>query len=291
MAEHSGIHSRLPGGAGRDRLATFLLGAAALAVVGLLLAILSDLVLRGAGEISWPFLIEAPSDFGRAGGVGPILVSTVLILGVCLAVALPVGLGSALFLSELTAGRGRMGRLIRRSLDATAAVPSIVFGLFGNALFCRALGLGYSILAGGLTLACMILPFLIRTAEIGLRSVPAERRLSAAGLALSRATTLRAIILPAAAPAIVAGVVLGLGRALAETAALIFTSGYVARWPGSLLDSGRSLSIHIYDLALNVPGAENAYTSALVLILAIAIINQVAWSLTPRLLGAGVSRP
>ena len=158
-----------------------------------------------------------------------------------------------------------------------AGVPSIVFGLFGNAFFAKTLGLGFSILSGGLTLACMVLPILIRSAEAGLSAVPLEYRLSSASLGISRTSTLWNLLLLAATPGLLVGLVLGIGRAIAETAALIFTSGYVDRMPTSLLDSGRSLSIHIFDLSMNVTGGnKNAYASALVLILILLIINAIA---------------
>ena len=145
-------------------------------------------------------------------------------------------------------------------------MPSIVFGLFGNAFFCVALGLGFSILSGGLTLACMILPLMIRATEEGLRAVPQELRLGAAALGLGPAAVFWRLLLPVALPGLAVGLVLGMGRALAETAALLFTSGYVDRMPTSLLDSGRALSIHVYDLAMNVAGGEpRAYATALIL--------------------------
>jgi phosphate transport system permease protein len=163
---------------------------------------------------------------------------------------------------------------VRRSLDVLAGVPSIVFGLFGNAFFAITLGFGYSILSGGLTLACMVLPILIRTSEQAIRAVPAEYRYAAAALGMKRATILFRVVLPVATPALAAGVVLSIGRALAETAALIFTSGYVARSPESLFDSGRSLSVHIYDLAMNVPGGgSRAYATACVLVSLLLMIN------------------
>jgi phosphate transport system permease protein len=191
-----------------------------------------------------------------------------------LAAALPLGLATAIWLSESTLQRPRLQRAVRLSLDMLAGVPSIVFGLFGNAVFAVALGMGLSILSGGLTLACMALPIIIRTAEEGLRALPAELRLQAAALGLRRSRIVLGLLLPAALPALLAGTLLGIGRALAETAALIFTSGYVDRAPQSWLDSGRALSVHIYDLSMNVPGGErNAYTSALVLMALILGIN------------------
>ena len=236
-----------------------------------------DLLRHGLGQVTWSFLTEAPRDAGRAGGIGPVLVSTLWILGVCLGVVLPVGVGCAAWLSEFVPTDQALGRWVRRSLDLLAAVPSIVFGLFGAIFFCQSLGLGFSILSGGLTLSCMVLPILIRATEAGFRSAPDELRLGAAALGMTRTATIRHLLLPAALPGIVVGLVLGIGRALAETAALIFTSGYVARMPSSWLDSGRSLSVHIYDLAMNVPGGEEkAYATALVLIVLLVGINVTA---------------
>jgi len=261
----------------RDAVAHLLLWGAALAVAGLFLWIVGDVVARGAGHVSPTLLTAAPADAGRAGGIAPILVSTALLVGICMAVSLPLGLGSAVLLAEFSRRGTGYGRAVRRSLDVLAGMPSIVFGLFGYAFFCRTLGLGFSLLAGGLTLACMVLPFLIRSVEAGLRGVPDEIRAGAAALGLSRATTVRSLLLPAAAPGVAVGVILGIGRALAETAALIFTSGYVDRMPGSLLDSGRALSVHIFDLTMNVPGGDGmAYTSALVLLALLLGINAAA---------------
>jgi phosphate transport system permease protein len=261
----------------REWLPTLIVWGAAALVTAVFLWLLSDIVRHGLDRISWEFLTTAPRSAGRAGGIGPILVSTVLILAVCMAVSLPLGVGTAVLLAEFTSGESGFGRVVRRSLDVLAGVPSIVFGLFGNIFFCQVLGLGFSILAGGLTLACMVLPILIRSTEEGFRSVPSDYRLSAAALGLSRTTTLTHLLLPAAMPGLLVGLVLGVGRALAETAALIFTSGYVDRMPESLFDSGRALSIHIFDLSMNVAGGDkSAYGSALLLVTLLLIINGVA---------------
>jgi phosphate transport system permease protein len=277
--------------------------AAPVLVAAPFLWLLGDVAVRGAAAL-WPgeagsiasalaelpgemvrFLTAEPEHAGRGGGIGPILVSTALILAVCMAAALPFGLGTSMLLSEFVSERGRFGNLVRRSLDVLAGVPSIVFGLFGNALFCRLLGMRFSILAGGLTLACMVLPLLIRAAEEGFRSVPASQRQAAAALGFSRWATVFRVVLPQAAPGIVAGLILGVGRALAETAALIFTSGSVDRMPRSLADSGRSLSVHIYYLAMNVTGGNpNAYASALVLVALLVVINAATGWFTLRLL-------
>jgi phosphate transport system permease protein len=258
-------------------VATAALWGAAGCVVAVFVWLVAEVLRHGLSRLSLEFLTAAPEDAGRAGGIAPIIVSTLLILAVCMAVVLPLGLGTATLLAEFSPATQRSGRFVRQSLDMLAGVPSVVFGLFGNALFCQALGLGFSILSGGLTLACMVLPFFIRLAEQGLRAVPDEYRLAAAALGLSRTGTLVHILLPAAAPGILVGFLLSISRALAETAALLFTSGYVDRMPGSLFESGRTLSVHIFDLSMNVSGGDGgAYASALVLMVLLLIINKAA---------------
>jgi len=258
----------------QDLCAKMIIWSLAFFMIGTFFWLLGDIFIQGISGVSWEFLTSEPRHAGKEGGIAPILVSTMFILIVCMAVALPIGLGTAIALTELANHVEWAGTMIRRSLDVLAGVPSIVFGLFGNAFFCVVLGLGFSILSGGLTLACMVLPILIRSIEEGFRALPLDYRLSAAALGFSQTSILWSLLIPAAMPALVAGFILGLGRAIAETAALIFTSGYVDRMPESLWDSGRALSIHIYDLSMNVPGGDaNAYASAFVLIALLLVIN------------------
>lgn len=264
-------------GSSGERLATAAVWSSALLVVGVSVWMLGGLFWQGAGRINWAFLTTEPANAGRSGGIAPMLASTVLVLGVALAVSVPLGLGAAVLLAEFTDSGSVFGRLVRRSLDVLAGVPSVVFALFGNALFCQYLGLGYSILAGGLTLACMVLPVLIRATEEGFRAVPEDYRRAAAALGMSRTGTLWHVLLPAAAPGLAVGLVLGIGRVLGETAALLFTSGYVDRMPESLLDSGRTLSVHIYDLSMNVTGGDaNACATAVVLVVLLLVVNAAA---------------
>lgn len=264
-------------------------GAAAL-ILGAMLWMLGDVLWHGVSRLSPSFLLAAPGDAGRAGGIGPILVSTLLILAVAIAAALPVGVGAAVWLSEYARRGSRLAVTLRTSFDVLAGVPAIVFGLFGHAFFSLFLGLGFSILSGGLTLACMILPILVSTSEAGLSAVNEDWRRGAAVLGMTRTGAVFHVLLPAAAPAISAGLLLGIGRATAETAALIFTSGYVDRMPGSLLDSGRALAVHIYDLSMNVTGGDaSAYASAVVLIVLILAVNALALWFGDRWLSRKIS--
>jgi len=261
----------------REWFSSCIVWLAALLISGIFFWLISGILWHGTGRITLQFLTSSTLNAGRSGGIAPIIVSTGLILLVCMSVAIPIGLGTAILLSEFTSNDNIPGKIIRRSLDVLAGIPSIVFGLFGNVFFCKMLGLGFSILSGGLTLACMVLPIFIRSVEEGLRSISIEYRLGAGALGLTKTATLFRVLLPLAVPAIVAGLTLGIGRALAETAALIFTSGYVDRYPESLFDSGRSLSIHIYDLSMNVAGGDkNAYSSALVLLVMVLVINELS---------------
>lgn len=281
MADEAGMHFHAARGARTadwpDRALAALVWSAAAGVTAVFLWLLGDIVVQGLDGISWAFLTEPVADAGRGGGIAPVIVSSLLILAVCLAAAVPLGVATAVWLAELTRRADRLSAVVRRSLDVLAGVPSIVFGLFGNAFFCVYLGMGYSIAAGGLTLACMVLPLFIRAAEEGFRAVPDSYRAAAAATGVSRLGLLRHVLLPAAAPGLIVGLVLSVGRALAETAALLFTSGYVTRMPDSLADSGRALPIHIYDLSMHVAGGTaNAYSSALVLIVLLLTINGLA---------------
>lgn len=261
-----------------ERFMMGVLGACCFLVICLFFAgLLGSMLWQGFGVLSLDYFTAEPTSSGRGGGIGPILQSTFLIMGVCLAATLPLGIGTAAFLFEASGKYLKLSRWVRLSLEMLAGVPSIVFGLFGNYFFCKVLGMGFSILSGGLTLACMALPIFIRTVEEGFRLVPVDYRKAAMALGFSQPRTFLSVILPISAPALVVGVVLGVGRALAETAALIFTSGYVDRFPESLLDSGRALSVHIFDLSMNVSGGDKmAYASSLVLVGILILINSLA---------------
>ena len=242
---------------------------AALAVL-----ILAFVLGRGLGDINWTFLSAAPIDSGRSGGVMPIIAGTLEVTLLGVATATPLGVGTAIYLCEYTR-EGRLTRIIRFGAECLAGVPSIIFGLFGFVLFVLTLGFGWSILAGGLTLAFMTLPTVIRTSEEALRAVPAGYREVSLSLGASQWQTIRKVVLPAALPGILTGLILGLGRAIGETAAVIFTAGssLPREIPTSLLEGTRTLSVHFYQLAREGISAENAYATAAVLVLAISFIN------------------
>lgn len=257
------------------------LWAVALSVIGAFTWILGDLLYHGGPALSLDFVLQPPLQAGRAGGISTVLVGTLLIVGVAIGSAVPVSIGTAILLADVSNAESSFGRLVRRSLDVLAGIPSIVFGLFGLAFFGQLFG--WSILSGGLTLACMILPVLIRSTEESVRAVPSSLRHGAAALGLSKRAVLWHLTLPAAAPGITAGLVLSVGRALAETAALLFTAGAAIRMPTSLFDSARSLSYHIYLLAIEVPGGQDrAYASAVVLVGVLLLLNGVTVMLARR---------
>ena len=283
-------HGHLPKSqSASETIAAIFFWAIALVVSGMFAWLVGDVIVNGIGGVTYEFLTSSPERFGTEGGIFPMICSTVLVLLVAIVVAVPLSIATALYLSEFSRG-SILGAFVERSLIVLASVPSIVFGLFGFALFCDLLGFGYSIISGGLTLACMILPIMIRALQAGLESVPNDFRRTAAALGMSKTTTVWSILLPSAAPGLIVGLVLGIGRVLAETAALLFTSGLVDRTPNSLLASGRTLSIHIYELSMNVAGGEpNAYATAVVLLILLLIINFFAINIADRLLKRRVS--
>ena len=261
----------------RDTLVVGAAYAACALLVAALAAIVGDLVARGASTLSWSVLVDAPQRAGVAGGVGPVIVSTLLVVAVAIAAAVPVGVAAAVALVEATLARPRAARVARTSLDVLAGVPSIVLGLFGMKLFCEHLRMGWSIAAGGLTLAWMILPMIVRATEEGLRAVPTRQRDACRALGASRMGALLHVELPAAAPLIGAGLVLGVGRALAESATVLFTAGASLRMPTSLLDPGRTLAVHVYTLSIEVPGgARAAAATAVVLVVLITAATLAA---------------
>lgn len=251
--------------------------------VAILASILLFVLGRGLPHVSLAFLTTAPVDGGRAGGVMPILAGTLEVTALGLLTATPLGVGTAVYLAEYTR-EGRLTRVIRFGAECLAGVPSIIFGLFGFVLFVLTLGFGWSLLAGGLTLAFMMLPTIIRTSEEALRAVPAVFRDVALSVGASKWQAIRKVVLPAALPGIVTGLVLSLGRAIGETAAVIFTAGssLPRQVPRSVFEGTRTLSVHFYQLAREGLSADNAYATAAVLVLSISLVNMTAYAAMNR---------
>ena len=213
----------------------------------------------------------------------PAIVSTVYITILSLAMAVPAGVFSAIYLVEYAKRGSKLVKVMRTTTETLQGIPSIVFELFGYILFVITLGWSYSLLAGAVTLAIMILPLIIRTTEEALISVPDTYREGSFGLGAGKLRTVFRIILPCAVPGILAGVILAIGRIVGESAALIFTAGTVAQVPGSLFDSARTLSVHMYALLSEGLYTDEAYATAVVLLLLVIIINAVSGFIAKKL--------
>jgi len=206
----------------------------------------------------------------------PALLTTVMTVALSLFIAVPFGVFSAIYLVEYARRGNRFVKLVRMMAETLSGIPSIVYGLFGSLFFVFWLGWGLSLLAGSFTLAIMILPLVMRTTEEALKSVPDSYREGAFGLGAGRLRTVFKIILPAAAPGILAGVILAIGRIVGETAALIYTAGTVAQIPQNPMASGRTLAIHMYALSSEGLYTGQAYATAVVLLVVVIGINALS---------------
>lgn len=203
----------------------------------------------------------------------PAIINTVLMVILVLIFAVPVGVGAAIYLVEYAKKGNKLVKIVRVTTETLQGIPSIVYGLFGYLFFAVFFGWGYTFLGGALTLAIMILPLIMRTTEEALLSVPDPFREGSFGLGAGKLRTIFRIILPSAIPGIVAGVILGIGRVVGETAALMFTAGTIAKVPGSLMDSGRTLAVHMYALLSEGLYMDQAYAAAVVLMVLVLLIN------------------
>lgn len=213
----------------------------------------------------------------------PALINTITITLLSLLIAVPLGIFSALYLVEYAKRGNKIVGVVRITAETLAGIPSIVYGLFGYLLFVNTLGFGYSLLAGALTLAIMILPVIMRTTEEALISVPDSYREGSFGLGAGKLRTIFKIVLPSAMPGILAGIVLSVGRIVGETAALIYTAGSVAQIPDNLMGSGRTLSIHLYALWTEGLNTEQSYATAVVLLFIVIGLNALSAFVAKRL--------
>ncbi len=236
---------------------------------------------KGLIYVTPDFLFSNPQDMGKAGGIFPTLLGTVILPLLAILIATPLGVGTAIYLTEYTR-ENRVTRIIRFGADCLAGIPSIIFGLFGFIFFVTTLQMGWSILSGSLTLAFMILPTIIRTSEEAIKSVPYSYREVSFSLGATLWQTVRKVVLPNALPGIITGIMLSIGRSIGETAAVIFTAGSSLRIPSSLFDSIRTMSVHFYILAREGISSQNAYGTAAVLIISILLINLTSYWLMNR---------
>lgn len=262
-----------------EAVAKLVLGSMAAIVVGIALFVVGYIAYRGAGALDWQFLTDIPSNRGREGGIFPIIVGTFLVVTATAAIALPVGVLAGVYLSEY-APKGLATRTIRLAITNMAGVPSIVYGLFGLAAFVLLAGIGRSIIAAALTLACMTLPVVITATEEALRQIPQDLRQASLALGATKFRMIRTVVLPAAAPGIITGSILGLARAAGETAPILFTGAVfqMRRVPDSPLSQFMALPYHIFAQVTSVPNwnPELVWGTALVLVGGVSAVSVAA---------------
>ena len=251
-----------------------LVTAAALVTLGCFVGVVGYTVFRGvpymnADMFRWKYTSDNMS-------VLPSLISTVLITLVGLLVSAPIGIFGAVYLVEYAPRGSRLASFFRLTTETLSGIPSIVYGLFGMLFFVFALGWDYSILSGSFTVAIMVLPTIIRTTEEALKAVPDSYREASFGLGAGKVRTIFRIVLPAAIPGILSGIILSIGRIVGETAALKYTAGTVASMPGSLMDSGSTLAVLFHKLSGEGLHMENAYATAVILLLTVLAINALS---------------
>jgi phosphate transport system permease protein len=252
-----------------------------LMVVAVLFIILGFIVVRGASAISWKFLTSMPTDGMTGGGILPAIVGTLCLIAGSMLFAFPIGVMSGIYINEYLKD-SKFKRIVRSMTDNLAGVPSIVFGLFGMALFVNTLKFGDSIIAGSLTLGLMALPVIIRTTEEALKSVDDSLRIGSYALGASKLQTIRNVVLPIAFPNILTGLILSISRVSGETAPILFTVAayFLPKLPHSIFDQVMALPYHLYVLTTSGTDMEAArpmaYGTALVLIMIVLIVNLLA---------------
>jgi len=263
------------------RFQNTLVKVAAVLSAGILLFIVGYILFMGIPHIT-PDLFELKYN-SLNHSLMPALINTLLMIVLSLAIAFPLGLGSAIYLVEYTKHNNRFVKMIRLTAETLTGIPSIVYGLFGLLFFVTVLGWRMSLLAGSLTIAIMVLPVILRTSEEALKAVPDTYREGSFSLGAGRLRTVFRVLLPAAMPGIMAGIILSIGRIFGESAALIYTAGTVAAIPSSVFDSTRTLSVHMYVLASEGLYIDKAYATAVVLLVIVVIINLISARVAKRI--------
>ncbi len=261
---------------GKEKIITVLFWFSALIIIAILVGIIGYIVVKGISAISWDFITQPPSRAGKEGGISTTIIGTIYLTLVAMILAVPFGVGAALYLEEYGRKNTRFGYALKLTAETLAGIPSIVYGLFGFVFFVIFLNMGWSILSGGLTLAIMILPTITRTAQEAVIAVPQEYRSNSFALGATKWYTIKRLILPAAAPGIVTGIILSIGRAVGESAAVILTAGSSLGMPLNITDPARTMAVHLYILAMEGISMERAFGTALLIIVLIVIINYLA---------------
>ena len=247
---------------------------AALLTMAVLLFLVGFIVVKGVSHLT-PELFSFTYNSDNV-SLMPALVNTLVITAVALLIAVPLGIFSAIYLVEYAKKGSRLVKLIRITAETLQGIPSIIYGLFGLLFFSTALKWGYSLLSGAMTLVIMILPLIIRTTEEALISVPDSYREASFGVGAGKLRTIFKVVLPTAIPGILSGVVLATGRIVGETAALLYTAGSVAKIPSSLFGSGRTLAVHMYVLSSEGLYMDQAYATAVVLLVFVLVLNSIS---------------
>jgi len=252
-----------------DNILYIVMAAAMAFVIIALLFIIVYIFRSQAGYLNFSFI------FGVEKGILPMIVTTLYVVLVSIAIALPVGLATAIFLNEYSSNSGFI-RILRLAIETLAGIPSIIYGLFGLLVFCLMMDLGQSIIAGAFTLSIMILPVIIRTTEESLKSIPDSFREGSLALGATKLQTIFFVVLPSALPGIVTSVILAIGRVIGESAPVLLTVGLSRNMPRGIFESGRTLTIHLYELtkeAINPEDFAVAFATASVLVILVVIIN------------------
>ncbi len=265
----------------RQQIAFFVLRLLSYSIVAILLIILSFIVYKGASSLSWDFITKMPEDGMTKGGIFPAIIGTLCLVAGSMTFAFPIGVLAAIYMHEYVKD-GIIKRIIKQMTNNLAGVPSIVFGLFGMALFVNKLGFGDSLLAGSLTLGLLALPVVIRTTEEALKAVDNTFRHASLGLGASKWETTSRVVLPIAFPNIITGLILSIGRVSGETAPILFTVAayFLPKLPTSIFDQAMALPYHLFVLSTSGTDIEAtrplAYGTALVLIIIVLIANLLA---------------
>ena len=249
--------------------------------VAVLLLIVGYILIKGIPHLS-PELFAWEYNSNNV-SMMPSIINTLLMTLISLIVCVPLGIGAAIYLTEYARRGSRLVKIVRMTAETLSGIPSIIYGLFGSLFFVVALKMGLSLLSGALTISIMVLPTIMRTTEEALLAVPDSYREGSFGLGAGRLRTTFKVVLPSAVPGILSGVILAVGRIVGETAALIYTAGTVAKVPDSLLDSTRTLAVHMYTISTEGLYINQSYATAVVLLVVVLGINSLSAFIARRI--------